>query len=287
MAGFKAAALVNRHVDQHRAGLHAFQHVARHQFRRGGAGDQHGPDHQIGLADHLLDIGAVGKAGLGAAFEMDAEPLQHFRIAVEDGHVRAEAHGHLRRVEAHHAAADHQHAARQHARNPAQQHAAPAVRFFQCSRPGLDRHAPGNLAHRFQQRQGSARAGDRFISDGSDARLDQIRGLLRIGREVEIGVEHLALAQPGPLRRLRFLDLHHHFAFGKDRGGTVLDHRPGLAIVGVAGADAQARAAFHPDLVAMGGQFAHAFRGQADAVFVVLDFLDRADAHGTLLWPNW
>jgi hypothetical protein len=66
---------------------------------------------------------------------MDAEPFQHFGIAIEDGDVGAHAHRHLRRVEADHAAADHQHLGGQHARHPAQQHAAPAMAFCSAVAP--------------------------------------------------------------------------------------------------------------------------------------------------------
>ena len=187
-AGFKAAALIDRDIDQHRARLHAFQHVTCDQLGRGGAGDQHRADHQFRLADHLFDVGAVGKAGLGPAFEVGAQPLQHFGIAVQNGNVRAKANGHLRCVEAHHAAADHQHPARQHARHAAQQHPAPAVGLFQRGCPGLNAHPACHLAHRLEQRQGVAGAGDGFIGNGRDAGLHQIGCLLWIGGEVEVGI---------------------------------------------------------------------------------------------------
>jgi hypothetical protein len=77
---------------------------------------------------------------------------------------------------------------------------------------------PGHLAHRLQQRQRIARPGHGFIGDRGDARPDQIGCLFGIGRKVEVGVEHLPLAQHRALGRLRFLDLHHHFAAGEDFG---------------------------------------------------------------------
>ena len=46
--GLEAAALVDRHVDEHRAALHAREHVAGHELRRARAGDQHRADHHIG-----------------------------------------------------------------------------------------------------------------------------------------------------------------------------------------------------------------------------------------------
>ena len=47
-AGLDAAALVDRHVDDHAAGLHQLQVVALDQPRGLGAGNQHGADHQVG-----------------------------------------------------------------------------------------------------------------------------------------------------------------------------------------------------------------------------------------------
>ena len=65
MAGFKAAALIDSDIDQHRARLHGGQHRLGHQLGRGGTGDQHRADHQIGLRHGGGQIGAAGKQRLG------------------------------------------------------------------------------------------------------------------------------------------------------------------------------------------------------------------------------
>ena len=72
----------------------------------------------------------------------------------------------------------------------------------------------------------------------------------------------------------------------EDVGGGVLDDRPGGAIIGIARPDPQPGTALDPHFVPVRNQFARALRGQPDAVFVVLDFLDGADAHGDLLWAK-
>ena len=100
---------------------------------------------------------------------------------------------------------------------------------------------------------------------------------------MEVGIEHLALAQHRAFARLRLFHLHHHLAFGEDRRGAGLDDAAGGFIIGVAGADAIARAAFHPHLMAVRGEFVNALGRQADAVFVVLDFADGANTHGEFL----
>ena len=71
---------------------------------------------------------------------------------------------------------------RRNARNAAEQHATAAVGFLERGGAGLDRHAARDLAHRLEQRQGAARTGHGFIGNRGDAGLDQIGGLLRIGR---------------------------------------------------------------------------------------------------------
>ena len=212
VAGFKAAALIDRNVDQHCAGLHRAEHVAGHQLGGSSAGYQHCADHEVSLGHFAGERRAARIERAGAAFEMAVEPFEHFGIAIEDGDISAKADRHLRGIEAHHAAADHHDLGRQHARNPAEQHPAPAIGFLQRSGPGLDRHPSGNLAHGFQQRQRVADPGHGFIGNRGDAGLDQIGRLFGIGGEVEVGVEHLTGAQLGALDRLRFLDLHHHFA---------------------------------------------------------------------------
>ena len=157
------------------------------------------------------------------------------------------------------------------------------MRLFQRRSASLDAHPTSHLAHRFEQRQRTALPGDGFISDGRYARLDEIGGLLGVGSEVEVGVEDLTFAQFGAFDRLRLLDLHHHLALSKNRIGSVDDLRASGDILFVGGTNAEAGTAFDPDLVPAHDQFASAFRRQADAIFVVLDFLGATDAHGGLL----
>ena len=97
-------------------------------------------------------------------------------------------------------------------------------------RAGLDRHAAGDFAHRREQRQAAARIGDRLIGDADDAGIEQRLGLLRIGREMEIGEERLAGLHQRDFLRLRLLDLHDHVGFGEDGGGTWKDARAGAGM---------------------------------------------------------
>ncbi len=126
---------------------------------------------------------------------MRADLFEHFGIAVENGHVGTEADRHLRGIEADHAAADHHDLAGHHARDTAKQHAASAMRLFERGSARLHAHPAGHLAHRLEQRQLAARTGHGLIGDRGDAAVEQFLRLVRIGCQVQVGVEDLALAQ--------------------------------------------------------------------------------------------
>ena len=94
-----------------------------------------------------------------------------------------------------------------HARHAAEQDAHAALLLFQAVRADLHRHAPGDLAHRRQQRQTAALVGDGLVSDRDRARAQQPLGQLAIGGEMQIGEQDLVLAQQRDLVGLRLLDL--------------------------------------------------------------------------------
>ena len=195
---------------------------------------------------------------------------------------------HARRVGADHAAADDDHACRWHPRHAAEQQALAAGRLAQGEGRGLDRQAPGDFAHRRQQRQAAVFVGDGLVGHGDAAGIDEAARLLGVGRQVQIGEEDLRRAQHPPLRRLRLLDLDDHVGGGKDLGRGGDDARAGGRVGGIGGADARTRAGLHQHLVAGRGVLAHGRRRQADAVFLDLDFLGDADTHGSLrTWWGW
>ena len=82
-----------------------------------------------------------------------------------------------------------------HARHAAEQDALAALLLFQAMGADLHRHAPGDLAHRRQQRQTAALVGDGLVGDRDRARAQQPLGQLAIGGEVQIGEQDLVLAQ--------------------------------------------------------------------------------------------
>ena len=169
--------------------------------------------------DRMGDRRARGVSGLDLAAEEHVQFGQAGVGDVVDGDVGAHADRHLRRVDARDAAAEDHHPRRRDAGNAAEQHAAPALLLLQIMGADLDRHPPGDLAHRLEERQRAVARGHRLISDAGRAGLDQALGLVGIGGEMEIGEEQMARLQQGDLARLRLLHLHDHVGLGEDLGG--------------------------------------------------------------------
>ncbi len=89
-------------------------------------------------------------------------------------------------------------------------------------------------------------------------------------------------AQHRHFLRLRFLHLHDHLGLVEHFGSGRDDARAGVDIVLILEIDAAAGLSLDDDLMAGGDQLGHRWRGQADAIFVILDFLGHTDAHGEL-----
>ena len=62
-AGFDTAALVNRHVDDHRAGAHLRDHVFGDHDRRSAACAESRSDDHIGVDDGIMDVVVLGYTG--------------------------------------------------------------------------------------------------------------------------------------------------------------------------------------------------------------------------------
>ncbi|MNZ44128.1 hypothetical protein D3C78_617520 [compost metagenome] len=278
--GLGAAALVDGHVDQHRAGLHLPHHAGADQLGRRRAGDQHAADHQIGRQHQLAQRRAGRVAGGDAVAVLRIQAAQGLHVLVEDGHLGAEADGHRRGMTADHAAADDHHLARRHPRHAAEQHAPSATGLLQTMGADLDRHAPGHLRHRRQQRQAPAGVGDRLVGDAAGAAGQQLVGLRPIRGQVQVGEQGVLRAQVDALGGQRLLDLDDQLRLGEHLRGVGSDPRTGLLVVGVAEADGRPGLGLHPQLMAERAQLGHRLRGQADAVFVVLDFPGDTDTHG-------
>ena len=279
LARLEATALVDRDIHQHRSPAHLGHHFLRHELGRGGARHQHSAHHQVGMKDMGLDRIDRGVDRVQFGAEQRVQLVEAAQRLVDDGDARLHTDGHAHRVGARDAAADHQHIRRRHARHAAQQHATAALRLFQAMGAGLDRHAPGHLAHGRQKRQAAQRIGDRLVGDGDAARFDQGLGQRGLGRQMQIGEQDLAVAQQLVFLRLRLLHLHDHVGLGEYFRRVGNDLGSSGLVVGVGDADALARLALDHHLVAVMRQFAHAAGHHSHAVFVILDFLGNADAH--------
>ena len=123
--------------------------------------------------------------------QRDVQKTHPLQIHFQNRHVRAQPRGHARRVDAAGAAAQHDHSPRQHARHAAQQHAAAAIVFGQKIAAHQHRHAPGDLAHRLQQRQPAVHF-DRFVGDARHAGFHQRLRQRPVGRQVQVSEQNLA-----------------------------------------------------------------------------------------------
>ena len=163
-----AAALIDRHVHDHRALLHLVHHRLGDDLRRSRARNQHAADHQVGLATRPLDVVAVRSHRKDAPAEDVIQLTQPVQIQIDQRHLRTHTERNLRRIRAHDPAADDAHIRRRNARNAAQQNAAPAMLLLKISRAHLHAHAPGDFAHRSQQRQRASTVANGLIGDARD-----------------------------------------------------------------------------------------------------------------------
>ena len=153
---------------------------------------EHRADEQVHLRQQFEQVRPV-RVERVRGVQRDVEEAHPLHVHFENGHVRAEALGHARGVDARGAAADDDHLARQHARHAAEQHAAAAVVLSQEIAAHEHAHAPGDLAHRLEQRQAAVHL-DGFVGDAGDARSQQRLGQRPARGEVQVGEEDL----PGP-----------------------------------------------------------------------------------------
>ena len=179
-----AAARVDGDVHQHTAGAHAAQHVATDQFRCLGPGHQHRADQKIHARQLLEDVRLAGVQRVGGV-QRDVEKAHSLGVHLENGDVGCQAGGHPGGVDAGHAAAEHHHAPRQHARHTAEQDAGSTVVACQKIAADQHRHAPGDLAHRLEQRQAAVDL-DCLVGQRGDAGAADGLGEFAVGGEVEV-----------------------------------------------------------------------------------------------------
>ena len=155
----------------------------------------------------------------------------------------------------------------------------PAVFTLEGRGASLYRQASGDLRHRRQQRQPALAVGHGLVGDAAGATFYQVLGLRRVGGQVQVGEQHVVFAQHRALDGLRLLDLDDHLGRVEHFLGRRQDRGADLLVAFVADADAGARGTLYVHVVSVQREFTHRRGRQADAVFVVLDFLGYPDFH--------
>ena len=176
--------------------------------------------------------------------------------------------------------AEHHHLGRVDPGHAAHQHAPAAAVTLQVVRADLGRHPAGDLGHGCQQRQRPVGRLHRLVGDRGDARAQQGLGAGAGGGEMQVGEQHLALAQPGVLLRDRLLHLQDELPGLPHLVGPGQDRCPGGGEVGVGDGRADARAGLDEDLVARADKLVHTRWRDRDPVLVVLDLFGDAHLHG-------
>lgn len=237
------------------------------------------PHHHIRLTDEFPqqrrgrhEREAVG----GHDVTQIAQPVE---IHVENVDLGPETAGHLGGIGADHAAADDDHRAGVDTGHAAQQHAVPALCHLKVLGPLLDGHAPGDLAHGSQQRQGAVGLLDGLVRDAHGAGVHECPGEFLVGRKMQVGEDHLPLADERILRRLRFLDVHHHVGtpINLCRGGN--QGRPRSHIGLVHEAAACPRTGLDQYGVPVVAKHLNPGRGHGDTILFRFDFLEDTDDH--------
>ncbi len=284
--GLKAAALVDRDVDQHRLLLHDRELLARDDVRGLGADDQHGADDHVRLRQQLLDRERGRVKGVGPAAEGDVELAQPVDRAIEHRHRGAHADRDLSRVIADDTTADHEHVGGRHAGHAAEQDATAAQRLLQHEGTGLGRDLAGDLGHRRQQRQATVAVLDRLIGDAGRTGLGERVRQLDVGGKVQVGEQQVPRFEHRDLNRLRLLDLDDHLGLGEDRGRVREDRRALLDVVVVGDRRPEPCALLDADLVARVHELAHACRRQRDPVLIDLDLGRYSNFHAISSLPR-
>ena len=148
-----------------------------------------------------------------------------------------------------------------------------------------NRHAPGDFAHRLQQRQATVHFNG-FIGQTDDAGFQQRFSERTVGRQVQISEQHLARSQQRVLGRLRFLHLHQQLRLFEHPRVPVHQQCAGLLVIAVGIARARARAAFDDHPVPALGELVGRRGQERDAIFLVFDFPGDADDHARVVSPK-
>ena len=161
----------------------------------------------------------------------------------------------------------------------AKQYPAPAICFLKRPCADLRCKASSNLGHGCQKRQTAPFIRHGLVGDTGCPAFDQVSGLLRVRREVQVGEQNLTLTQHLALDRLRFLHFDDHVAHGKDLFGRIRNSTACLDVVLIGKSGAQSRARLNDNVMAVPHGFAGRGWRDSHTKFLWFDFLRTSDFH--------
>ena len=176
--------------------------------------------------------------------------------------------------------AEDDHVRRRDTRRAAHQHPSPALRPLQVASPR--NAAPSGRRSRTSVRAaaGGRRAAARSRTPPPRPALGQEPGERLVGRQVQVGEQELAVAEPFVLRRLRLLHLDDQVAAAKTASASARISRARRREVGVGERRAdRPRPASTTTECPRVHELAHPFGGRGDPVLVVLHFRRDPDDH--------
>ena len=244
-----------------------------------GAGDQHGANNQVGVAQFASDGVLVGIQRSDVRAER--HHLRHPVLALlEHHHVRTAGCGQCGRVATGGAGAEHHDLAALGGRQAAEQLALAAHRLVQVVRTDLHGDATGDDRHRRQQRQVAAVELDSLEGDAGQADVEQLARQHRLRGEVQVTEQQVVLAQVLQVAFDRLLHLHDQLGLLVEgrRVGRDLDAERGVLVVAEAALDA--RVLFDPHLMATTHEVGAGGGHEGHAAFEGLGFAGDTDTHG-------
>ena len=209
--------------------------------------------------------------------ESFVKPAQALIRSINDRNVSTHAGGNQRRVVANDAATEHCNPPGSDAGHAAEKHAGSTFRLLQVGCAGLDCHAAGDFAHWREQRQATVDIRNGLVGNRRHSGGKQQFCLLAVGSQVQVGEKNLSSPQPPTLVRLRLFDLDEEICQGKYLVRRLGDRRARATVFVVWTTNAGAGVGLDQDAMPSGDQFAGAGGRQADAIFVILDFLGNTD----------
>ena len=137
----------------------------------------------------------------------------------------------------------------------------------------LDCHSTGHFTHGGQQRQGSVRFLNGFISDADRLAFNERLSLALVRRQMEIGENDLPFPDQIVFGGQRFFDMHDHVGSLKYFRRCVHDLRTRFGVSGIIKPAADAGPFFHQQGMPIGDHDFDAGRCHAYPIFLCLYFL--------------